>query len=116
MRQRFLTLGYLQCDETPIDALDFDNRVKDEKGRESRKGRKKQIRRCYAWAYGVPQGEVIYDITPSRSGSAPRKFLVGFEGYLQTDGYVGYDTLFEARPEDPRGVSGAREKKVLRRA
>ena len=38
---------------------------------------------------------VVYDYTPSRSQTAPQKFLKGYRGYLQADAYSGYDILYE---------------------
>lgn len=105
MRRRLLASGYLQVDETPIQALDRDEatrspsktKTKRAKSRSKPKGKRSpQVRRCYAWSYAVPYGEVVYEITPSRSGAGPKAFLEGFEGYVQTDGYVGYDALFES--------------------
>lgn len=93
MRRRFLTGRYLQCDETPIDALEHEERgKKKEKG----KAKQKQIRRCYLWAYSIPRGEVIYDVTASRSAAGPLAMLDGFEGYVQTDGFAGYNDLFKS--------------------
>ena len=34
-------------------------------------------------------------MTTSRAGKHPRAFLSGFSGFLQTDGYVGYNELFD---------------------
>ena len=36
---------------------------------------------------------VIYDYDPSRSGAVPSRLLQGYQGYLMTDGYDGYNTL-----------------------
>jgi hypothetical protein len=36
---------------------------------------------------------VIYDYDPSRSGAVPSRLLSGYQGYLMTDGYDGYNTL-----------------------
>jgi transposase len=48
------------------------------------------------WVYrgGNPQKPVlIYQYHPTRSGQVPLKFLDGYQGYVQTDGYNGYDAL-----------------------
>ena len=48
------------------------------------------------WVYrgGDPQKPVlIYQYHPTRSGQVPLKFLDGYQGYVQTDGYNGYDAL-----------------------
>ena len=33
---------------------------------------------------------VLYDYQETRAGENPQKFLTGFNGYLQVDGYAGY--------------------------
>ena len=34
---------------------------------------------------------VLYDYQPSRSGSCVRDYLIDYTGYLQLDGYTGYE-------------------------
>ena len=36
---------------------------------------------------------VLFEYQPTRSGEHARRFLQGFSGYLQTDGYSGYDKV-----------------------
>ncbi len=36
---------------------------------------------------------ILYEYQPGRGGSCPVNFLQGFHGYLQTDGYGGYDKV-----------------------
>jgi hypothetical protein len=36
---------------------------------------------------------VLYDYQQTRAGSHPREFLSGFKGYLQVDGYSGYNLV-----------------------
>lgn len=36
---------------------------------------------------------ILYDYQPSRSGQKAADYLKGFEGYLQTDGYAGYEKV-----------------------
>jgi len=36
---------------------------------------------------------VLYEYQPTRSGEHARRFLEGFSGYLQTDGYGGYEKV-----------------------
>ena len=38
---------------------------------------------------------VLFEYQPTRSGEHARRFLEGFHGYLQTDGYSGYDKVPE---------------------
>jgi transposase len=50
----------------------------------------------HMWIFrrGDPDRAVlIYQYHPTRSGDVARDFLHGFEGYVQTDGYKGYDFL-----------------------
>src|SRR4029453_7395284 len=39
---------------------------------------------------------IVYDYTPTRSRAGPAKFLEGYNGYLQADGYFVYDGVFES--------------------
>lgn len=36
---------------------------------------------------------VLYDYDPGRSAEVPKRLLEGFKGYLQTDGYDGYNAV-----------------------
>lgn len=51
----------------------------------------------YMWVYRTGKYSekpvVIYDYNKSRSGEIPQNFLKGFNGYLHTDGYAGYNRL-----------------------
>lgn len=45
---------------------------------------------------GLPeQQSMLYNYYPSRSGQVPLTLLDGFNGYLQTDGYAGYNPACE---------------------
>ena len=39
---------------------------------------------------------VVFDYDPSRSGAVPVRLLEGYQGYLMTDGYDGYNALAKA--------------------
>ena len=72
------TKGYLQVDESPIKVLDSDEKGATHQG--------------YYWVYHAPlEGTVLFDYSPTRGSSAPAPMLTGFQGYLQTDGYVVYE-------------------------
>ncbi|BCG62674.1 MAG: transposase, IS66 family [Methyloprofundus sp.] len=48
----------------------------------------------YMWVtLGGPPGEksILFEYDPSRSGEVPLRLLDGYGGYLQTDGYAGYN-------------------------
>ena len=50
----------------------------------------------YMWVQtGGPPGRsvVLYDYDPSRSGEVPVRLLEGYQGYLMTDGYEGYNRV-----------------------
>lgn len=69
--------NYLQADETTTKVLD--------------KNKKKETHLGYYWAYHAPMaGLVVFDYQKGRGKQAPRNFLQGYEGVLQTDGYNVY--------------------------
>jgi transposase len=52
--------------------------------------------KSYMWVFrgGDPERPVLrYQYHPTRAGSVPLSYLEGFKGYVQTDGYNGYDAL-----------------------
>lgn len=72
-------------DDTTVPVLDKDKKGKAHTGR--------------LWVY-VGGGLIkplcaIYDYTPTRSKSAPKRFLKGFTGFLQADAYPGYDEIYK---------------------
>ncbi len=36
---------------------------------------------------------MLYEYQPTREGEHPQKFLAGFRGYLNVDGYAGYHAV-----------------------
>ena len=86
MRETLLAGDFLQMDETRYQVL-----------KEPGKAAQSQ---SYLWVQrGEPalgQPIVLYDYDPSRSGTVPVRLLEGFRGYLQTDGYEGYEAVCEA--------------------
>src|SRR5450756_2575528 len=82
MRDALLDGPFLHVDETVVQVLK-------EKG-------KTPTSNSYMWVQaGGPPGKpvVIYDYDPSRSGQVPVRLLKGYQGYLMTDGYDGYNQL-----------------------
>jgi transposase len=70
--------GYLQVDETTIKVLDDKKKNKTHLG--------------YYWVYHAPISKlVIFNYSPTRASSAALPVLQNFKGYLQTDGYAGYN-------------------------
>jgi len=85
MRDRLLDYDIIQIDETPVQVL-------------KEAGRRAQSK-SYLWVQrgGPPDGRVIlYDYDPSRSGAVPQRLLAGYSGYLQSDGYEGYNAVVVA--------------------
>lgn len=80
LKNRVLSQGYLQVDETPIQVLD--------------KSRKGKPFRGYHWIYYSPiEKTVLFDYRDGRSRAGPTELLKNFKGYLQTDGYKVYDVF-----------------------
>ena len=67
-------------------------------------GRRAQIK-SFMWLSrrgedGLP-AIILYGYSPTRSGSRAKEFLEGYSGYLETDGYQGYNHLLGIRGADP---------------
>lgn len=80
MREHQLAWDYIQADETRIQVLK-------EPGRSALSDK-------YMWVTlgGPPeQPATLFEYDPSRSQEVPLRLFEGFSGYLQVDGYVGYD-------------------------
>lgn len=85
LRDRLLAYDILQMDETTVQVLKASNKTARSKS--------------YLWVQrgGPPaQRVVLFDYDPSRSQSVPKRLLEGFTGYLQTDGYDGYNAAVTA--------------------
>lgn len=73
--------NYLQADETTTKVLD--------------KQKKKKTHLGYYWTYYAPLTKLVaFDYQKGRGSDAPREFLEGFEGVLQTDGYAVYKRYY----------------------
>lgn len=86
LRAEILSGPLIQVDETRVQVLD-------EPGRAPQTD-------SYMWVFrGGPPGSpgLLYHYSPSRAGRVAADVLKGYQGYVQTDGYVGYDFL-EAQP------------------
>lgn len=82
MKEELLKRHYIQADETTLKVIDA-------KGQDSKSTK-------YMWMYKTGESKnpiVLYDYQRTRSSSCPRDFLKGFSGYLQTDGYNGYNKV-----------------------
>jgi transposase len=82
MHEHLLSGDIIQADETPLQVLH-------EPGKQPQS-------QSYMWVYRTGKDGppiILYEYQPSRSGKNPEAFLEGFKGYLQVDGYAGYDKL-----------------------
>ena len=71
---------YVCADETGLPVLTKDSPKAAHKG--------------YLWAYYSPVNKlVVFDYQPGRGKAAPNAFLKDFQGFLQVDGYAGYNDL-----------------------
>lgn len=79
LRRNLIAGAYVQADETPIGVQSPEVQGRNHTGR--------------VWHYGRPDGPVVVDFQMTRGRDAPRAFLEGFRGTLQSDGYGVYDKL-----------------------
>lgn len=83
LHSQLLQSQVLHADETTLQVL--------------REPGKKAQSKSYMWMYrtsgDAKHGIVLYEYQSSRKQEHPRDFLDGFEGYLQTDGYSGYNAV-----------------------
>ena len=76
--------SYVLADETPFQVLK-------EEG-------KRATSDSFLWALRGGEAEqplLYYEYSPTRSGEVIERILDGFQGFLQTDGYAGYDAVGE---------------------
>jgi transposase len=80
MQDELLSQPYLHCDETTVQVLKEADRSASSKS--------------YMWVRvsGLPDKKVVlFDYTPGRGGEYALQLLGGFQGYVQTDDYAGYN-------------------------
>ena len=82
MHEELITKDVVMADETTVQVLHEPGRAPTTKS--------------YMWVYRTGKYEepiILYDYQPSRSGNHPEEFLKGYKGYLNSDGYSGYNGL-----------------------
>ncbi|MGL4655483.1 MAG: IS66 family transposase, partial [Sarcina sp.] len=85
MKAELLTRNYIHADETTL-------KVINDNGKDSKSKK-------YMWLYMSETDNkpvILYEYQNTRSSACPKKFLGAFSGYLQTDGYTGYNSVSEA--------------------
>lgn len=80
LRIEIINDNYAQADETTVNVLsEKDNRTN-----------------CYMWVFmaGPPGSQsVVFEYHKTRNSDIPLKFFENYSGFLQTDGYSGYNSL-----------------------
>jgi transposase len=87
MKETLKSGPVIQMDETTVQVMGED-------GREDTK-------KSYMWlARGGPPGRIVvlYEYRETRAGRHAKELLSGYTGYLQTDGYEGYDSAVKDMP------------------
>ncbi len=82
LSDRLIESFYVSCDETRTQVLK-------EKGRRAES-------QSWMWVRSTPYGDnkiILFDYSPSRAGDVALSILEGFKGFLQVDGYGGYNQL-----------------------
>ena len=83
LHKQLLEHDLLHADETELQVLH-------EEGKDAKS-------RSYMWLYRTSGDAehpiVLYEYAPGRGQEYPSAFLAGFQGYLQTDGYSGYNAV-----------------------
>ena len=85
--RKLLEREFAMADETPLQVLHEPERRAQTKS--------------YMWLFrsgedGLP-AIILYGYSPTRSGSHAKEFLEGYHGYLETDGYQGYNSLSDIK-------------------
>lgn len=84
LRAEVLKQEYLMADESRIEVLD--------------KSKQGKTHRGYMWVYYAPLSQtLLFDYQKGRGKQYPKETLAHFQGYLQTDGYEVYDSLFDKK-------------------
>ena len=85
MKKELLSRNYIHADETTL-------KVINDNGKDSKSKK-------YMWLY-MSETEsapvILYEYQSTRSSSCPKSFLGDFKGFLQTDGYNGYNSVSNA--------------------
>lgn len=82
LHEEILAGPLVRIDETPLQVLNEPGRAATTKS--------------YMWVFvggAVDKPAVVYLYHPTRDGSVPLQYLKGYHGYVQTDGYTGYNEL-----------------------
>jgi transposase len=82
LRSEILSGPLVNIDETTVQVL--------------KEPERENTAKSYMWIFrGGPSDKaaLVYQYHPTRCGQVPKDYLNGYQGYVQTDGYSGYDAL-----------------------
>jgi transposase len=82
LREELLRLDYARADETPVQVME-ENKVRTSK-------------RAYMWVFASGRKDkaiIVYKFAMTRAGYVAEEFFEGFKGFLQADGFTGYNNL-----------------------
>ena len=82
LRDELLSLNYVRADETPVQVME-ENKIRTSK-------------RAYMWVFASGRKDkaiIVYKFAMTRAGFIAEEFFEGFAGFLQTDGFTGYNKL-----------------------
>ena len=82
-KEELLALNYVRADETPVQVME-ENQVRISK-------------KAYMWVFVSGHRDkaiIIYQFAMSRAGSVAEEFFGDFKGFIQADGFSGYNKLF----------------------
>lgn len=82
LRDELLKLNYARADETPVQVME------EKKVRTSK--------RAYMWVFASGRKNkaiIVYKFAMTRAGSVAEEFFGDYKGFLQTDGFTGYNNL-----------------------
>jgi transposase len=82
LKERIIESGYARADETPSKVIFVDG--------ENKKGL------SYFWLFMTGEQHnpyIVFEYHPTRSGEIASEFFKDFNGFLQCDGYSGYNAL-----------------------
>ena len=82
LEERLMASPYVGCDETRVQVLKENGRPAESQS--------------WMWIRSTPSDSVkiaLFDYDSSRSGAVAKRLFEGYKGYLQVDGYGGYNAL-----------------------
>ena len=83
LKKHLLEESYLHIDETPVQVMNEEDR--------------KNTTKSYMWVYSTIKESShpirYFEYQPGRSGQYPKEFLKGYNGFIHTDAYKGYEAV-----------------------